>query len=121
MLLLPPIALVTEYLAGHYILQSASFMCSVLVLEPQEKERILDMASAPGNTNTRCPMSVGADPPFSPSQLSCPLMLCLVVGGKTSFIAHLMKNTGCVVANDLKRGRLKATVCNQLDCEWAGS
>jgi hypothetical protein len=39
--------------------------------------------------------------------LQCPFFY---LGGKTSFIAQLMKNTGCVVANDLKRGRLKATV-----------
>jgi 16S rRNA C967 or C1407 C5-methylase (RsmB/RsmF family) len=81
MLLLLSIALVTEYLAGHYILQSASSMCSVLALEPQEKERILDMASAPGNTNTRCAMSVGAGPPFVRSHQIRTLMLCLVVGG----------------------------------------
>jgi len=75
-----PIGATPEYLAGHYILQAASSMCSVLALAPQEKERVLDMASAPG--------------------------------GKTSFVAQLMKNTGCVVANDLKRGRLKATTAN---------
>jgi ribosomal RNA methyltransferase Nop2 len=33
-------------------------------------------------------------------------------GGKTSYIAQLMKNTGAVVANDLKRERHKATVAN---------
>jgi ribosomal RNA methyltransferase Nop2 len=99
MLLLPSV--VTEYLAGHYILQSASSMCSVLALEPQEKERILDMASAPGKKNTARPSF------FLITKFA---MLCLGVGGKTSFIAQLMKNTGCVVANDLKRGRLKATV-----------
>jgi len=33
-------------------------------------------------------------------------------GGKTSYIAQLMKNSGFVVANDLKPQRQKATVAN---------
>ena len=33
-------------------------------------------------------------------------------GGKTSYIAQLMKNTGVVMANDLKAARQKATVAN---------
>lgn len=33
-------------------------------------------------------------------------------GGKTSYIAQLMKNTGVLVANDLKRERLKSTNAN---------
>ncbi|KAL7568744.1 hypothetical protein ACA910_021737 [Epithemia clementina (nom. ined.)] len=33
-------------------------------------------------------------------------------GGKTSYIAQLMKNTGVIVANDLKKERQKATVAN---------
>ena len=33
-------------------------------------------------------------------------------GGKTSYIAQLMKNTGVVIANDLKKERQKATVAN---------
>ena len=33
-------------------------------------------------------------------------------GGKTSYIAQLMRNTGCLVANDLKADRQKATVAN---------
>lgn len=33
-------------------------------------------------------------------------------GGKTSYIAQLMKNTGTVIANDLKAQRQKATVAN---------
>ncbi|KAI1427553.1 S-adenosyl-L-methionine-dependent methyltransferase [Xylaria sp. FL1777] len=56
-----------EYLAGHYILQAASSFLPCMALQPQEGERILDMASAPG--------------------------------GKTTYLAALMKNTGCVFAN----------------------
>lgn len=33
-------------------------------------------------------------------------------GGKSSFIAQLMKNSGTVIANDLKRERQKATIAN---------
>ena len=75
-----PIGATPEYLAGHYILQSASSMLPVMALNPQPGERILDMCSAPG--------------------------------GKTSHIAQLMKNTGVLIANDLKKERLVATVAN---------
>ena len=37
-----------EYLAGHYMLQSAASFMPVIALAPQEGERVLDMASAPG-------------------------------------------------------------------------
>ena len=33
-------------------------------------------------------------------------------GGKTSYIAQLMKNSGTLIANDLKPVRQKATVAN---------
>ena len=33
-------------------------------------------------------------------------------GGKTTYIAQLMKNTGCLVANDLKKDRLKSLNAN---------
>ncbi|CCI45654.1 unnamed protein product [Albugo candida] len=75
-----PIGATPEYLAGHYMLQSASSMCAVVALAPQLNERVLDMACAPG--------------------------------GKTTYISQLMKNTGTVIANDLKKQRLKATVAN---------
>ncbi len=51
-----------EYLAGHYILQSASSMQPVMALGPQPGEKVLDMSAAPG--------------------------------GKSSYCAQLMKNTG---------------------------
>lgn len=33
-------------------------------------------------------------------------------GGKTSYIAQLMKNTGILMANDLKKDRLKSLSAN---------
>ncbi len=75
-----PIGATPEYLAGHYILQSASSFLPVISLAPQPGEKILDMAAAPG--------------------------------GKTSYIAQLMKNTGVLIANDLKKDRLKSLNAN---------
>lgn len=43
-----PIGATPEYLAGHYIIQGASSLLPVMALAPQENERILDMAAAPG-------------------------------------------------------------------------
>lgn len=75
-----PLGATPEYLAGHYILQAASSFLPVMALAPQEHERILDMASAPG--------------------------------GKTTYIAALMKNTGCVFANDSNKSRAKGLIGN---------
>merc|ERR1719153_1045331 len=47
-----PLGATPEYLAGHYILQGASSLLPVMALAPQENERILDMASAPGGKTT---------------------------------------------------------------------
>lgn len=38
-----PIGATPEYLAGHYMLQSASSFLPVIALNPQENEKILDM------------------------------------------------------------------------------
>ncbi|KAL8574785.1 rRNA (cytosine-C5-)-methyltransferase nop2 [Nucella lapillus] len=75
-----PIGATPEYLAGHYILQGGSSFLPVMALAPQEKERVLDMCSAPG--------------------------------GKSSYIAALMKNTGSVFANDANPERVKAVISN---------
>ncbi|KAL5014944.1 hypothetical protein ScPMuIL_009214 [Solemya velum] len=75
-----PIGATPEYLAGHYMLQGGSSFLPVMALAPQENERVLDMASAPG--------------------------------GKTTYIAALMKNTGSLFANDASQERVKAIVGN---------
>lgn len=75
-----PLGATPEYLAGHYILQAASSFLPVMALAPQEDERVLDMAAAPG--------------------------------GKTTHIAALMKNTGCVFANDSNKDRAKGLIGN---------
>eukprot|EP01018_Ginkgo_biloba_P023192 Gb_02482 [translate_table: standard] len=92
-----PIGATPEYMAGHYMLQSASSFLPVMALAPQEKERILDMAAAPG--------------------------------GKTTYIAALMKNTGIIYANELKIPRLKSLsanihrmgVTNAIICNYDGN
>lgn len=71
-----PIGATPEYLAGHYMLQSASSFLPVISLAPQMGERVLDMSAAPG--------------------------------GKTTYIAQLMKNTGILMANDAKLERLRS-------------
>lgn len=75
-----PLGATPEYLAGHYILQAASSFLPVMALAPQEHERILDMASAPG--------------------------------GKATYIAALMKNTGTIFANDSNKARAKGLIGN---------
>jgi ribosomal RNA methyltransferase Nop2 len=75
-----PLGATPEYLAGHYILQAASSFLPVMALAPQEHERVLDMAAAPG--------------------------------GKTTHIAALMKNTGCIFANDSNKTRAKGLIGN---------
>ena len=75
-----PLGATPEYLAGHYILQAASSFLPVMALAPQEDERILDMAAAPG--------------------------------GKTTYIAALMKNTGSIFANDSNKARAKGLIGN---------
>ena len=75
-----PLGATPEYLAGHYILQAAASFLPVMALAPQENERILDMAAAPG--------------------------------GKTTYIAALMKNTGCIFANDSNKARAKGLIGN---------
>lgn len=75
-----PLGATPEYMAGHYMLQSAASFLPCMALAPQEGERVLDMAAAPG--------------------------------GKTAYLAALMRNTGCIMANELKAARLKSLTAN---------
>lgn len=75
-----PLGATPEYLAGHYILQAASSFLPVMALAPQEHERVLDMAAAPG--------------------------------GKSTHMAALMRNTGCIFANDANKDRAKGLIGN---------
>lgn len=75
-----PVGATPEYLAGHYMIQSASSYLPVMALGAQPGETVLDMAAAPG--------------------------------GKTTYIAAMMKNTGTIYANDINETRSKALVAN---------
>jgi len=75
-----PLGATPEYLAGHYILQAASSFLPCMALDPQENERVLDMAAAPG--------------------------------GKTTYLAAMMKNTGVIIANDPNKARAKGLIGN---------
>mmetsp|Transcript_16576 Transcript_16576/g.33950 ORF Transcript_16576/g.33950 Transcript_16576/m.33950 type:complete len:607 (-) Transcript_16576:1028-2848(-) len=75
-----PVGATPEYLAGHYMIQSASSFLPVMALGPKPGEKVLDMAASPG--------------------------------GKTTYIAALMNNSGLLFANDAKRERIKALVSN---------
>ncbi|KAK5125539.1 hypothetical protein LTR85_000650 [Meristemomyces frigidus] len=75
-----PLGATPEYLAGQYILQAASSFLPVMALAPQEHERVLDMAAAPG--------------------------------GKSTHMAALMRNTGCIFSNDASKDRSKGLIGN---------
>lgn len=75
-----PVGATPEYMAGYYMIQSASSFLPVVALAPQQGEKILDMAAAPG--------------------------------GKATYIGAVMRNTGILVANDMKKDRIKSLVAN---------
>ncbi|GFE54887.1 NOL1 NOP2 sun family protein [Babesia ovis] len=79
-----PIGATPEYLAGHYMMQSAASLIPVLALAPKEGkfhcDKVLDVAAAPG--------------------------------GKTTHIAQMMNNGGIIYANDLNKERCTALVAN---------
>ena len=47
-----PIGATPEYLSGQYMLQSSSSFLPILALDPQPKEKILDMCASPGGKAT---------------------------------------------------------------------
>ena len=64
-----------EHFLGYYYVQEASSMIPPVVLEPEERDFVLDLAAAPGS--------------------------------KTTQLAEMMKNKGCIVANDINIQRIK--------------
>ncbi len=64
-----------EHFLGYYYVQEASSMIPPVVLQPEKRDFVLDMAAAPGS--------------------------------KTSQLAEMMSNQGCIVANDIQIQRIK--------------
>jgi NOL1/NOP2/sun family putative RNA methylase len=79
-----PIGATPEYLQGYYYIQDLSSCISVVALDPQENETILDMCAAPG--------------------------------GKTTYIAQKMNNTGLIVALESNSKRLNSLMFNLSRC-----
>jgi ribosomal RNA methyltransferase Nop2 len=75
-----PLGATPEYLAGHYMLQSAASFLPVMALDPQSNERVLDLCAAPG--------------------------------GKSTYIAAAMRNSGVLYVNDVNETRLNAVKSN---------
>ena len=54
-----PIGATPEYLAGHYMVQSASSFLPVIALSPVPGNRVLDMAASPGGKTTHLAALMG--------------------------------------------------------------
>lgn len=91
-----PIGATPEYLAGHYMIQSASSWLPVIALDPQPGERVLDMAAAPGGKTTY----IGTHKCFMLTTMN------------SRDVAAMMKNTGYLFANDASKDRIKALSAN---------
>lgn len=73
-----------EHILGYYYIQEIASMLPVLVLNPKEGERVLDLCASPGS--------------------------------KTTQIAARMKNSGLLIANEVKFGRIKILAANTERC-----
>lgn len=54
-----PVGATSEYLAGHYMLQSASSWLPVMALAPKKGDYVLDMAAAPGGKTSHIAQIMG--------------------------------------------------------------
>ena len=54
-----PIGATPEYLAGHYMVQSASSFLPVMALSPGPGQRVLDMAASPGGKSSHMAAMMG--------------------------------------------------------------
>ncbi|MCF7830937.1 NOL1/NOP2/sun family putative RNA methylase [Candidatus Gracilibacteria bacterium] len=77
-----PLGKTLEHFSGQIYIASLSSLLAVKVLDPHPKEKIMDLAAAPGS--------------------------------KTTFIADLMQNTGCLVCNEPSSSR-SAKLASNLD------
>ncbi|KAL9020082.1 MAG: hypothetical protein Q9185_002696 [Variospora sp. 1 TL-2023] len=106
-----PLGATPEYLAGHYILQAASSFLPVMALAPQENERVLEMAAAPGGKSTYIAAlmkNTGISPPFLRFP-SPPLHLRFFPINRPPYTDG---KQGILFANDPSRARAKALIGN---------
>ena len=92
-----------EYLAGHYMVQSASSFLPVMALAPQEGEKILDMCAAPGGKTTYIGRVI-----LDLVDITILFVCILCITSQ----AQLLKNSGMVFANDKNKLRTKALIGN---------
>lgn len=96
-----PIGATPEYLAGYYMLQSASSFLPVMALDPQAGERVLDMCAAPGGKTTH----IGA-----------------MMKGQGALVANEInaQRSKALVANIHRLGIQNTIVCNYDGREFPG-
>ncbi|MEE6527139.1 hypothetical protein FKM82_028268, partial [Ascaphus truei] len=105
---------------GVHVWQVFGALWGCLVMEDPRSFSLLSLFPAPGATPEYLAghyMLQGASSllpviALAPQENERVLDMCCAPGGKTSYIAQLMKNTGVIVANDMNSERLKSVVGN---------